>query len=339
VVVPSYNRADLLKLTVQSILAQTVPPVEVIIVDDGSTDHTPETCAHFGPPVRYIRQQNKGLPAARNTGIRAAQGDLIAFCDSDDLWNPRKLELQCAAIGATQCGWSLTDFSLIDASGTRISGGERGFRCTFPVFAETGLTPEQHLGNWLERRELQIGPASLSVFRGDAFGLLFLGNIALPSSSLVSRDVIERAGLFDESFRVAEETEFFHRVAAQSPVVIVMKPLTEYRIGHASIIRANSAMLSENAIRSIDRASALRPELNPNERVAFEAGRRRLVVRLAYARLASLDQKGARKALLQNSFASLYSPRGAVILLASLLPLRVLRGLHWGKHKLLTIGR
>src|SRR5687767_11750834 len=84
VVVPTYNRAELLRLTVQSILRQTVAPLEVIIVDDGSTDHTAQVCAAFGDSIQYLRQENQRLPAARNTGIRAARGAWISLCDSDD---------------------------------------------------------------------------------------------------------------------------------------------------------------------------------------------------------------------------------------------------------------
>src|SRR3990170_4898248 len=109
VAIAAYNRAELLRPTIQSILAQTAPAFEIIVVDDGSTDHTSEVCAGF-PAVRYIYQENKGVSAARNTGLRVATGEWIAFCDSDDLWTPDKLEIQLAAMDATEGGWSVTDF-------------------------------------------------------------------------------------------------------------------------------------------------------------------------------------------------------------------------------------
>src|SRR4051812_15354057 len=150
VVIPTYNRAELLKVTIQSILGQTVRPLEIIIVDDGSTDDTANVCASFGPVVRYMGQRNGGVSAARNAGIRAAQGDWIAFCDSDDLWVYNKLELQLAAIEATSAGWSVTGFALIDPEGRSIADGEDGFRLSFPVFSESRVTPEQHFAQWLE---------------------------------------------------------------------------------------------------------------------------------------------------------------------------------------------
>src|SRR5574341_812790 len=84
VILATYNRATLLEEAVRCLLGQTRIPDEIVVVDDGSTDHTPEVLDCYGPPVRVVRQPNRGLPAARNTGLRAATGNLIAFLDSDD---------------------------------------------------------------------------------------------------------------------------------------------------------------------------------------------------------------------------------------------------------------
>ena len=97
VVIPTYNRADTVPRAVQSVLAQTWPAKEIVVVDDGSSDNTREVLSGQGPQVKYVYQDNQGVSAARNTGIRAASGDLIALLDSDDEWEPWKLELQIAA--------------------------------------------------------------------------------------------------------------------------------------------------------------------------------------------------------------------------------------------------
>lgn len=94
VVIPTWNRAHLLPRAVDSVLAQTVPPAEVVIVDDGSTDDTASVVSSYGARLRCIRQANAGVAAARNAGIAAARHDLIAFLDSDDWWRPRYLERQ-----------------------------------------------------------------------------------------------------------------------------------------------------------------------------------------------------------------------------------------------------
>ncbi|MCG3148419.1 MAG: hypothetical protein PCFJNLEI_01862 [Verrucomicrobiae bacterium] len=106
VVIPAYNCARFLAQAVESVLAQTCPPTEVIVVDDGSTDDTAEVAASFGTRIHLIRQPNRGPAVARNTGIEAAQGEWIAFLDSDDVWFPDKLERQVAALqpGGLLCG-------------------------------------------------------------------------------------------------------------------------------------------------------------------------------------------------------------------------------------------
>lgn len=100
VVIPTFNRADLCLDAVNAALDQTVPPLEVIVVDDGSTDSTPELFIDAKAPVRYLRQENAERAAARNKGISEAKGELVAFLDSDDQWDPRHLEVSQAALDA-----------------------------------------------------------------------------------------------------------------------------------------------------------------------------------------------------------------------------------------------
>jgi glycosyltransferase involved in cell wall biosynthesis len=336
VVVPTYNRAELLRATLRSINAQTLTPYEVIVVDDGSTDHTAEVCKEFRESVRYLKQANSGLSAARNAGIATARGDWIALCDSDDLWRPRKLEIQLAALEATAAQWSVTDFGIIDPGGNRKDDGLNGFRHAFALFQETNVTPTEHFNRWLRANEIRLGADRVMVYNGDAFGMLFEGNVALPSTAIIARDLIERAGPFNKTFR-AEETEFFHRIAAVAPVAVVMQQLADYRIGHASLITGDAAPFVEDAIRSLNQAAKLRPQLSEGEAAAFRAGLRRLRMRLAYARLSSLDRRGARQAIISSWREDRnISSRGIAIVIASSLPDIALRGVHWFKR---AIGR
>ena len=94
VIIPTYNRGWTLQAAMDSVLAQTYLDFELIVVDDGSSDDTAEILAAYGPEVKRIRQANAGVSAARNTGIRAARGELVAFLDSDDRWLPDKLKVQ-----------------------------------------------------------------------------------------------------------------------------------------------------------------------------------------------------------------------------------------------------
>lgn len=341
VVIPTYNRAALLVETVRSVLAQTVAPREILVVDDGSTDDTPAVCAGFPAPVRVIRQANAGLPSARNTGIHAARGEWVALCDSDDLWHPRKLEVQLAAVAAVPgARWSLTGCSIIDEESRPVALPGTGWERVFPVFRERGTGPGAHFAPWL--REMRIGDGdgdgdgAARVFGGDAYGMLFLGNVALPSSALFERALLERTGMFDPAFVLAEETEFFHRLAAAAPVSIVDEPMVEYRMGHVSMISSSRTVPYVRwALRSLRQAAALRPAMTDVERAAYAAGRRSLRMRLAYAQLSELDRAGARRALREQwRDDGTLSPRAAVLLLASLLPAGALRGLHRVKRSL-----
>ncbi|MGQ9503351.1 MAG: glycosyltransferase family 2 protein [Thermogutta sp.] len=96
VVIPVFNGERFLAEAIRSALAQTLPPYEILVVDDGSTDESAELAESFGPPVRVLREENRGEAAARNCGIEAARGDWIAFLDCDDVWKPEKLALQAA---------------------------------------------------------------------------------------------------------------------------------------------------------------------------------------------------------------------------------------------------
>src|SRR5262245_30441561 len=98
VVIPFHNHQRHLDAAVRSVLDQTHAPLELILVDDGSTDGSGERARAYGPPARYLRRQNGGAGAARNSGIAQATGDYLAFCDVDDVWASTKLERQVAAV-------------------------------------------------------------------------------------------------------------------------------------------------------------------------------------------------------------------------------------------------
>jgi len=114
VVIATYNRAGLLAETLQAIARQTMPPQEVIIIDDGSTDHTAEVAKGAGGEVRYERIANQGPQAARGHGVTLASGELIAVVDDDDLWLPEKLALQHEAMQRSGCPWVYGDAMAFD---------------------------------------------------------------------------------------------------------------------------------------------------------------------------------------------------------------------------------
>jgi glycosyltransferase involved in cell wall biosynthesis len=342
VVVPTYNRAALLEETLHSIFAQTRPVDEIIVVDDGSTDETASVCARQSERVRYLRQENSGLPAlARNRGIAEAKGDWIAFCDSDDLWRPDKLEVELAALAATGAKWVVSGFGTIDPEGRRVPLRNLGFEREFPVFSQLRKSADEHFARWLTKSQISTRNGPADVYAGDAFGMLFEGNVCLTSSAVMARDLVARSGPFDPVFIRAEDTEFFHRVSAYAPVAIVMQALLEYRIGHPSVMSARDlSPFMRFTLESLERAARLRPEMTASERNAHRRGRERLRMTLAYERLSSLDQPGARQALFDGwRNREIISPRAFALLIASFIPTSGLKTLHAAKRGLRTAMR
>jgi glycosyltransferase involved in cell wall biosynthesis len=298
VVIPTFNRAHQIADTIRSVLAQSLPAAEIVVVDDGSTDATANVVAPFSPHVTYIRQDNAGVAAARNRGAKCTSSPLLAFVDSDDLWHRDKLAVQVAALGSEPtAGWCITGCELIDHDGRRVDG-EKGFSSVFAVFSAEQLSPEELFAQYFDRRHIDSAGAEHPAWMGDAYLPLFLGNFALPSSSMIRRTVFERAGGFDPSFRLAEETEFFHRLASSAPVVILTEPLVQYRVGQAGslISPGNTAKLIANALESLSRASGLRAG-SPAAVAQLARGRQNLLRKLAYFHFSRLEGPQARLAI------------------------------------------
>jgi GT2 family glycosyltransferase len=339
VVIPTYNRASLLPRAIASALNQTCPPLEVIVVDDGSSDDTADRCLEWGDRIRYVRIPNGGVAAARNAGISKACGDWIALLDSDDWWQPTKLEAQVAAHQSIPAAaWSITGCELVDDAG-QPRKGLQSFAGTFPVFREVGCEPEELFAKHLQPFQFTTAGVRHAGFHGDLFGLLFFGNVALPSSALIRRSFLTRIGGFDSSLRMAEETEFFHRAAAYSPALVLMEGLVCYRAAGGDSITAgrNAVRLTEIALQSLDAAASRRP-MHAGYRAALSAGRRNLLLRLAYVQLSERDGTAVRQTL--RRLAESGEPagrRGAALWAASLLPPFALSALHRSKRLLRRI--
>jgi glycosyltransferase involved in cell wall biosynthesis len=131
-VITTHNRAELVGRAIHSVLTQTIPPLELVVVDDGSTDRTRSVVERYAARVRYVRQQNAGVAAARNTAVRHAQGDWIAFLDDDDVWKPEFLSRIGGAIDATG-GAALLYFADLQRAGNAQTLWEAsGFTITEP---------------------------------------------------------------------------------------------------------------------------------------------------------------------------------------------------------------
>jgi glycosyltransferase involved in cell wall biosynthesis len=331
VVIATYNRAQLLSLAIASILSQTRAATEIIVVDDGSTDDTARTCETFGDRIRYVRQENAGVSAARNRGIVESSGEWIAICDSDDLWAPDKLEVQVAVISAEpEVRWCATNCLVIDHSGEAIAG-QQGFRRAFRALRSDPRSPDEYFSSWLRSLELRNAGVRHRAFVGDFFELLMLGNVVLPSSALVHRDVFKTCGYFNEGLRLAEETEFFHRISSVHNGAMIMTPLVYYRTAQNDALTnpANTPKLMRGALSSLEGAARIRGTLTKSERETLDRGRRRLMSDVAYAELSLYNPRAARDALLElRSSGMVLSAREWILMVATFLPHPILRLLH-----------
>ena len=208
-VIPCYNYGKYLARAIDSILAQTHPVAEIIVVDDGSSDNTREIATSFGDRVRYIFQENRGRAAARNHGIREATGDWIALLDADDWWLPNKIELQVQAL-AQRPG------AVLVYTGVRCEdpdGGVIVYRATDP------------------RR---LWPA-LRYFNGVT---------GSASAALIRRDALMAVSGFNESLRDCEDWDCWVRLARDHPFAAVSEPVTVLMLWPGSASRQNDSMLA-----------------------------------------------------------------------------------------------
>ena len=198
VVIPAFNRAQCVARAVKSVLAQTFKNLEIIAVDDGSSDGTADVLKTFGDKVKLIRQPNRGVSAARNTGIRAASGNWIAFLDSDDCWHPEKLERQ---IGAIEKHSEKICF-------TRCVNGQnellRDIEFVSTCLREPGIFYVQNAAD-----AVSISPRH-----------------PLIQTMVAERKILDQVGLFDESFHAAEDAELIFRLSFLSGFLYIDRPLT-----------------------------------------------------------------------------------------------------------------
>ena len=198
VIIPTYNRWPMLRDAVASVLTQTFQNFELIIVDDGSTDETAHELAQYGASLRVVSQHNRGVAAARNSGVRVANGEYIAFLDSDDLWLPKKLEVQTAFMQRNE-----------------------------------GINICQTEEIWI-RRGIRVNPRQK---HHKPAGNIFRPSLDLclvsPSAVMMTRRLFQETGGFDETFRVCEDYDLWLRIAVNYPVALVPAALVVKRGGHS----------------------------------------------------------------------------------------------------------
>ena len=207
VIIPTYNRAGMLKEAIDSVLAQDYSNFELIVVDDGSTDETLQILDCYSGKIKRICQRNQGVSAARNRGIAAASGGFIAFLDSDDLWLPGKLTIQTEFLRSTQDALICQTEEIWIRNGVQVNPRERHRKYSGMIF----------------ERSLALCLVS-------------------PSAVMVRRSLFDKFGLFDESLPACEDYDMWLRVSCRCPIYLINKPLIIKRGGHADQLSRQPAL-------------------------------------------------------------------------------------------------
>jgi len=268
VVIPNYNYARFLPEALESVLGQTYPEVEILVVDDGSTDDSLVVLRRYDGRIRMLSQRNGGVSRARNLGIRESRGALVAFLDPDDAWLPEKLTKQVALIESRGFGMVY--------SGLRFVGEDGAVR---------GQTTDGLSGWVLKELALLEKP----------------GVPASGSSAVIRRECFDVLGLFDPALSTSADWDLWRRIAGRYEIGMVREPLVSYRLHGASMHR-DVELFERDMLLAFERmfADDAASEVHPLERRA----KAKLFMTLAasYFRIRRWDKflEHCRKSLLLN---------------------------------------
>lgn len=232
VIIPTFNRCGLVREAVASACAQRGAKLDIVVVDDGSTDGTAVALEEeFGAAIRLLSTANRGVAAARNLGVAASRGELIAFLDSDDLWLPGKLAVQTAFFAARP---------------------------------EAEICQTEEI--WI-RNGVRVNPcAHHRKPSGDIFEPSLRLCLVSPSAVMLRRELFDRAGGFDERLPVCEDYDLWLRIARDTPVWLIDRPLTIKRGGHADQLSRRFWGMDRFRVAALTRL--LEGELTPAQRQA-----------------------------------------------------------------------
>ena len=288
VVIPAYNHARYLPEAIESALAQTLPPHEVIVVDDGSRDDTPAVLEQYRARITIISQQNAGVSAARNHGVERSTGDFLAFLDADDVWLPSKLERQVECLrehpeaGLVHCG-----VQEIDTAGQPLR------------LCQLGMESAPDGGEAVADEMLMFRRPTI------------LGG---GSGVMIPRRVFGEAGGFDLRLSTSADWDLYYRIARRHPVAFVPEPLLRYRL-HGANMHGNIQAMEQDMLLAFRKAFAAetRPVL-----------RRRAYGSLHRVLAGSYFAAGHKRAFLRHSLLAICLTPGAAGYFLSY-PLRQLR--------------
>lgn len=326
VVIPAYNAARTIRETVDSVLAQSLAPTDVVIVDDGSRDDTRDRLQMFGSRVTVVPQANAGVSTARNRGVNAAQGNWVAFCDADDVWHPDKLAVLRATIEARpESEMVFHDFWTIVNGQVTTDRATHSPDTMFPLFKELPVTVPDIL---TVRHEVLTGVpefASVSTWSGRGFRWLMVGNFVMPSTVAIRKSRFLEVGGFDADFRYAEDTEFFLRLSKSIPFTWIDAALAGYRREAGTLLTGNMLPTLVGATRAVVRHCAEDAAVLNGEPEWVRPALARRFCRVAYYCLSELLVAEARQYARSALTYDRTSRPAWTIFAASALPVPVLR--------------
>jgi glycosyltransferase involved in cell wall biosynthesis len=218
IIIPTFNRAGLVREAISSVLAQDYARLELLVIDDGSNDHTPEVVRAFGTAVTFIQQSHTGVSAARNRGVAASHGELVAFLDSDDLWLPGKVTAQVA------------------------------------LFQQQPQVQVCYTDEIWMRRGVRVNPRQIHQKHA---GWIFLHSlprcIISPSSIMLRRTLWNRLGGFDERLPACEDYDLWLRLTTVVPVSLLPERLIVKRGGHADQLSRCVPVLDQYRIMALEK--------------------------------------------------------------------------------------
>ena len=226
-IIPTYNNAAFLPEAIDSVISQTYPNIEIIIVNDGSTDNTNEVLRKYLDRIIYIEQENAGPASARNTGIHQARGEYIAFLDADDIWMPTKIEEQLKIFSQNP------NASLVYS----------------------------RMVNFDDRSSKNLSVIPRKVFSGRIFDQLLVENLIALPTVIVRSNILDRIGLFDESLFTAEDWNLYLRIARDHEIIGVNKVLVRRRKHYDNISDRWDVRIG--TLDSLDRIVDLFPDTAP----------------------------------------------------------------------------
>ena len=232
VIIPNYNYGRYLRKTIDSVLAQSYPNVEVVVVDDGSKDNSLEILREYEGKVLTIEQRNGGVSSARNSGVKNSDGEFVAFLDADDLWLPEKLEKQIAKFQANP------EIGMVHCAMTYIDAEDR-----VKNEIETGLD------GWISEEFLRFERSCV---------------VGAGSTALVPRAVFDEVGGFDSRQTTAADWDFSYRIASKYEIGYVRESLVLYRL-HGTNMHGNIAAMEHDMLLGYEKAFANGATANPRE--------------------------------------------------------------------------